>query len=100
MQCAQEGGFCGRTNKLVDSCYAYWVGALFPLIHNAMVDLGMQFDGDEFVYDQRALQRYVTVIAQCDGGFRDKPGFSSRFRFFFDFSSKANHEITITCATR
>jgi protein farnesyltransferase subunit beta len=21
-----EGGFCGRTNKLVDSCYSFWIG--------------------------------------------------------------------------
>lgn len=27
-----EGGFMGRTNKLVDGCYSYWVGALFPLL--------------------------------------------------------------------
>lgn len=27
-----EGGFCGRTNKLVDSCYSFWVGAVFPMI--------------------------------------------------------------------
>eukprot|EP00741_Cyanophora_paradoxa_P021298 tig00021348_g20558.t1 len=28
-----EGGFHGRTNKLVDSCYSYWQGALFPILH-------------------------------------------------------------------
>lgn len=28
-----EGGFCGRSNKLVDSCYSYWQGAVFPLLH-------------------------------------------------------------------
>ena len=27
-----EGGFQGRTNKLVDSCYSYWMSALFPMI--------------------------------------------------------------------
>ena len=27
-----EGGFQGRTNKLVDGCYSFWVGALIPLI--------------------------------------------------------------------
>jgi prenyltransferase beta subunit len=27
-----EGGFQGRTNKLVDGCYSYWVGGLFPLV--------------------------------------------------------------------
>ena len=24
VQCRLEGGFQGRTNKLVDSCYSYW----------------------------------------------------------------------------
>src|SRR5690349_5211926 len=24
------GGFQGRTNKLVDSCYSFWMGAIFP----------------------------------------------------------------------
>lgn len=32
MQGSVEGGFMGRTNKLVDGCYSYWVGALFPLV--------------------------------------------------------------------
>lgn len=31
-QMSFEGGFQGRTNKLVDGCYSFWVGGLFPLI--------------------------------------------------------------------
>lgn len=27
-----EGGFQGRTNKLVDGCYSFWQGAAFPII--------------------------------------------------------------------
>eukprot|EP00484_Ammonia_sp_Unknown_P028899 CAMPEP_0197050978 /NCGR_PEP_ID=MMETSP1384-20130603/25752_1 /TAXON_ID=29189 /ORGANISM="Ammonia sp." /LENGTH=319 /DNA_ID=CAMNT_0042483465 /DNA_START=298 /DNA_END=1257 /DNA_ORIENTATION=+ len=27
-----SGGFQGRTNKLVDACYSFWVGAVFPMI--------------------------------------------------------------------
>eukprot|EP00249_Psilotum_nudum_P009926 c22236_g2_i1 orf=287-1906(+) len=27
-----EGGFQGRANKLVDGCYSFWQGGLFPLI--------------------------------------------------------------------
>lgn len=27
-----EGGFNGRTNKVVDSCYSFWQGALFNLL--------------------------------------------------------------------
>merc|ERR550525_1560236 len=26
------GGFQGRTHKLVDACYSFWVGAVFPLM--------------------------------------------------------------------
>ena len=26
------GGFRGRTNKLVDACYGWWVGGCFPLM--------------------------------------------------------------------
>ena len=28
-----EGGFQGRTNKLVDSCYSYWQGTAIALVH-------------------------------------------------------------------
>uniref|UniRef100_A0A8C9GE34 Protein farnesyltransferase subunit beta n=1 Tax=Piliocolobus tephrosceles TaxID=591936 RepID=A0A8C9GE34_9PRIM len=32
-QGALEGGFMGRTNKLVDACYSFWIGSLFFLIN-------------------------------------------------------------------
>ena len=31
-----EGGFQGRTNKLVDGCYSFWQGGTFPLLHTAL----------------------------------------------------------------
>jgi len=31
-----EGGFQGRTNKLVDSCYSFWQGGIFPIISSAV----------------------------------------------------------------
>lgn len=31
-QLSEYGGFNGRVNKLVDSCYSFWVGACFDLI--------------------------------------------------------------------
>jgi protein farnesyltransferase subunit beta len=31
-QGSMEGGFNGRTNKLVDGCYSFWQGGLFPLL--------------------------------------------------------------------
>eukprot|EP01104_Vermistella_antarctica_P005699 TRINITY_DN1622_c0_g3_i1.p1 TRINITY_DN1622_c0_g3~~TRINITY_DN1622_c0_g3_i1.p1 ORF type:complete len:462 (-),score=52.69 TRINITY_DN1622_c0_g3_i1:567-1826(-) len=101
-QMSLEGGFQGRTNKLVDSCYSFWQGALFPLLHRILkcpkwaeagaeherkrpflreqeVD-GVQVrttvgpDGD-YLYDQFALQEYLLECAQeAGGGLRDKPG--------------------------
>eukprot|EP00055_Hartaetosiga_balthica_P014166 m.76326 g.76326 ORF g.76326 m.76326 type:complete len:172 (-) comp8512_c0_seq4:192-707(-) len=31
-----SGGFQGRTHKLVDGCYSFWVGAIFPMIAMVM----------------------------------------------------------------
>ena len=37
-----EGGFMGRTNKLVDGCYSYWQGALLPLLQQLGPELLQQ----------------------------------------------------------
>jgi len=37
-QGAVEGGFMGRTNKLVDGCYSFWQGGIFPLLQKLMPD--------------------------------------------------------------
>lgn len=34
-QASIEGGFNGRTGKLADGCYSFWLGSLFPLIQEA-----------------------------------------------------------------
>ena len=34
-----EGGFMGRTNKLVDGCYSFWQGGLFPLLQRLTPEL-------------------------------------------------------------
>ena len=31
-----EGGFSGRSNKLVDGCYSWWIGGCFPLLKLAV----------------------------------------------------------------
>ena len=38
MQGQVEGGFMGRTNKLVDGCYSFWQGGIFPLLRMLMPD--------------------------------------------------------------
>lgn len=40
-QMRSEGGFQGRTNKLVDGCYSFWVGGIFPLLHKILHDNGI-----------------------------------------------------------
>lgn len=35
-----EGGFSGRTNKLVDGCYSFWVGGVFPILHTYLSSKG------------------------------------------------------------
>lgn len=69
-QMRYEGGFQGRTNKLVDSCYSFWVGAIFPIIAaiTGQKPIASLFDAD-------ALRKYVFECCQLEnGGMRDKPG--------------------------
>jgi protein farnesyltransferase subunit beta len=75
-----EGGFQGRTNKLVDSCYSFWQGALFPLLADALpaADRHAMPSNEEargrWLFDQLALQDYLLMCCrQWDGGFCDKP---------------------------
>jgi len=73
-QMANEGGFCGRTNKLVDGCYSFWQCAVFPLVHFYFENKVNQ-KLDSFLFDQKALQEYCLLFCQCKtGGLRDKPG--------------------------
>ncbi|KAJ1735940.1 CAAX farnesyltransferase (FTase) subunit beta [Coemansia sp. Benny D160-2] len=67
-----EGGFNGRTNKLVDGCYSYWVGGAFPLLQKAL----RRSANDDYLYERPALQRYILACCQDTrlGGLRDKPG--------------------------
>lgn len=66
-QMAFEGGFQGRANKLVDSCYTFWQGAAFPLITEI-------FSGEKLLVSHPA-QLYILLAAQAEtGGLRDKPG--------------------------
>ena len=40
-QMKYEGGFQGRTNKLVDGCYSFWQGGVLPLVHMILTMEGM-----------------------------------------------------------
>ncbi|ORY48617.1 terpenoid cyclases/Protein prenyltransferase [Rhizoclosmatium globosum] len=61
-----EGGFQGRTNKLVDGCYSFWLGGLFPILDA----IALRRDGINI----DALQEYILICCQSPkGGLRDKP---------------------------
>ncbi|KAK6056277.1 prenyltransferase and squalene oxidase repeat-containing domain protein [Cooperia oncophora] len=67
-----EGGFQGRTNKLVDGCYSFWQAANFPLIDGEMAREGRL--PTEGLFDARMLEEYILLCCQDEaGGFRDKP---------------------------
>nr|CAH7760194.1 unnamed protein product [Callosobruchus chinensis] len=68
-----EGGFQGRTNKLVDGCYSFWQGGTFPLIYSMLDKAGNT--PKHHLFDERALQEYLLICCQNpSGGLIDKPG--------------------------
>ncbi|XP_074643711.1 protein farnesyltransferase subunit beta-like [Tubulanus polymorphus] len=71
-----EGGFQGRTNKLVDSCYSFWQGGVFPLIHHSLSNQGDDaLSVDRWMFHHSALQEYILICCQrLEGGLVDKPG--------------------------
>ncbi|KAI9344293.1 terpenoid cyclases/protein prenyltransferase alpha-alpha toroid [Obelidium mucronatum] len=76
-----EGGFQGRTNKLVDGCYSFWMGGLFPILDaiasRSDGNPGWPNDSAAFknLMNRDALQEYVLICCQAPkGGLRDKPG--------------------------
>lgn len=69
VQCA--GGFQGRCNKLVDSCYSFWCGALIPLLqaHSSISEYDIHF---KFM-DKEAQDIYLLLVCQnIAGGFTDR----------------------------
>ncbi|KAF9876197.1 farnesyltransferase beta subunit ram1 [Colletotrichum karsti] len=88
-QYAPEGGFSGRTNKLVDGCYSHWVGGCWPLIDAVLKGASeldeQQEDQDRprsaaphhgSLYSREGLIRYILCCGQDRskrGGLRDKP---------------------------
>lgn len=43
-QMSLEGGFQGRTNKLVDGCYSFWQGGVFPILERYLKSVGRELD--------------------------------------------------------
>lgn len=70
-----EGGFQGRTAKLVDSCYSFWLGAIFPLVAEAMGQYQQDFPMSHCWMSSQHLQQYILCCCQTQkGGIEDKPG--------------------------
>lgn len=73
-QTTLAGGFQGRTNKLVDGCYSWWVGGVFPLLHE-LISGEKSRSGGKWLFNQSELQKWLLVCCQSPhGGLRDKPG--------------------------
>lgn len=87
-QMSYEGGFHGRQNKLVDSCYSFWQGAGAAIAGNFIADphaydsheavvatTKKPFNHADKIMSPDRLIEYVLVCAQDErGGLRDKPG--------------------------
>ncbi|XP_026191960.1 protein farnesyltransferase subunit beta [Cyclospora cayetanensis] len=70
-----EGGFQGRTAKLVDSCYSFWLGAVFPLVAEALRQLRRDYPVTHCWMSSQHLQQYILCCCQAPkGGIEDKPG--------------------------
>jgi protein farnesyltransferase subunit beta len=87
-QMGYEGGFQGRTNKLVDGCYSFWQGAAMALgsrlatadapsspTSDSLLDLqDFATSSGRILFDTAMLERYILLCAQeIQGGLRDKP---------------------------
>lgn len=75
-QMSFEGGFNGRANKLVDSCYTFWQGACFPILADIHRINSVDATAEAPVmFAVEPAQMYVLLACQSDnGGLRDKPG--------------------------
>ncbi|XP_053211355.1 protein farnesyltransferase subunit beta-like [Panonychus citri] len=71
-----EGGFCGRTNKLVDGCYSFWQAGAIAIIESHLSKQNPHLlNFRKWTFNQQALQEYLLVCCQANrGGLIDKPG--------------------------
>lgn len=71
-----SGGFQGRTNKLVDSCYSWWVGSAARIISDHL--------GIPPFWNDEGITEYTLRSSQRDYGFRDHaPSQPDPFHTFF-----------------
>ncbi|KAH7312357.1 terpenoid cylases/protein prenyltransferase alpha-alpha toroid [Stachybotrys elegans] len=116
-QYGPEGGFSGRTNKLVDGCYSHWVGGCWPLIEACLKGPGGPAPGpagvenaqraaadEDCLFSRNGLIRYILCCCQDmsrRGGLRDKPSkFSDAYHTCYVLSglSSVQHQWSLTAA--
>ncbi|KAF2215507.1 hypothetical protein CERZMDRAFT_65782 [Cercospora zeae-maydis SCOH1-5] len=76
IQTSPEGGFAGRTNKLVDACYSHWVGSCWSLIQAAIAGPTYTASKQIDIWSRAGQIRYLLCCGQQPGkrgGMRDKP---------------------------
>jgi prenyltransferase beta subunit len=98
-QMTMEGGFSGRSNKLVDGCYSFWQGGALAIVSALLLQNGADKSTEEttndpwltkvddtssgpnsLLFDQAMLERYILLCAQdVHGGLRDKPSTARDF---------------------
>jgi prenyltransferase beta subunit len=55
-----EGGFQGRTNKLVDGCYSFWGAGDFPILSAALEGKGNIAEGElDYLFDRGKCVRGI-----------------------------------------
>lgn len=64
-----EGGLVGRTNKLVDACYSFWIGGCYAMLET------LTDTPNSSLFSRIGLKNYILRCCQNKfGGFKDKPG--------------------------
>ncbi|AET40347.1 protein farnesyltransferase Ecym_5611 [Eremothecium cymbalariae DBVPG len=68
----EEKGFSGRSNKLVDGCYSFWIGGSAAILDAY---------GYGNCFDKKGLENYILKCCQQENrpGLKDKPGANPDF---------------------
>lgn len=92
-QLQEERGFCGRSNKLVDGCYSFWVGGSAAILESL---------GYGQCFSKQALRDYILYCCQEkeQPGLRDKPrAYSDFYHTNYCLLGLAMTENSYTCAS-
>lgn len=73
----EGGAFRGRTNKLVDGCYSWWVGGLFPLIEELLGESTGE-SIEEHKESEKKPEPVTPAPPADDGGWTDIDGECAR----------------------